>query len=125
MDHDPNNYKSLRDYSKNVQDFIGLNLKQITSKVGRKAEHFFYHSFTQFSFPTESTYNELIKVLRLIKWKGLNPKTETLRQEYETLRQEYETKRYTHNLDPEHNVVWRFKSSNSGKLHLVKNLKNY
>ena len=43
---------------------------------------------------------------------------EDLRQEYESLRQEYESLRYIHNLDTNHNNIWKSKAKrNSGKLH--------
>ena len=39
---DINNFKTLREYSKDLQEYIGLNLKQINMKLGnRRAEHFF------------------------------------------------------------------------------------
>lgn len=87
---DTNNFKSLRDYSKQIQDYIGLKLNQINSKLGhRKAEHFFYHSSTQWELCVEETYNELIKVFNIDKYEGFKP--------YKELRQEYEELRYTFN----------------------------
>lgn len=39
---DINNFKSLRKYSRNIQEYIGLKLKQINTTLGhRRAEHFF------------------------------------------------------------------------------------
>lgn len=83
--HDLEALHPLRDYFKNVLDFIGLNLKEINLKLGhRKAEHTFYvtpkpisdktapmsiHDFqigsTQFSLCTEKTYNEIIKTFQI------------------------------------------------------------
>ena len=40
-----------------------------------------------------------------------------LQREYEELRQEYEKLRYTHNLDENHNNIWKSKERNNGKLH--------
>ena len=51
VDYDINNYKTLRDYSRQVQEYIGLPMKGITNIIGRRVEHFFYHSSTQFSLP--------------------------------------------------------------------------
>lgn len=94
---DINNFKSLRDYSKQIQDYIGLKLKQINSKLGhRKAEHFFYHSSTQWGLCIEETYNELINTFNIDKYEGFKT-YEELRQEYEELRQKYEKLRYTFN----------------------------
>lgn len=61
----------LRHYSKQIMDFVGLNLKQINSKLGhRKAEHFFYVDSTQFGLCTEKTYNELIEVFNIDLMRG-------------------------------------------------------
>lgn len=114
---DVNNFKSLREYSKQIQDFIGLKLKQINTILGhRKAEHFFYHSSTQWGLCVEETYNELIKVFNIDKYEGFKT-YEELKQEYEELRQEYEELRYTHNLDKNHKNIWVSNERNNGKLH--------
>jgi len=90
---DVNNFQPLRQYFKELQEFIGLGLKKINEKLGhRKAEHGFYHSSTQWDLPIVETYNELIQHFQIDKWEGFK-EYETLRQEYETLRQEYETLR--------------------------------
>ena len=81
----------LRQYFKTVMDFIGLNLKQINSKLGhRKAEHVFYVSTkkaiikkvgqkadhvtrigsSQFSLCTEKTYNELVRIFKINTMNG-------------------------------------------------------
>ena len=98
---DPNNFKSLRDYSKHIQDYIGLNIKQINSKLGhRKAEHFFYHSSTQWGLCIEETYNELINTFNIDKCEGFKT--------YEELRREYEKCRYTFNNLKEHHSVMNY-----------------
>jgi len=90
---DVNNFKPLRQYFKELQGFIGLNLKRINETLGhRKAEHCFYHSSTQWDMPTVEIYNELIKVYKINEWSGFR-EYEGLRQEYEGLRQEYEGSR--------------------------------
>jgi len=56
----------LRLYFKSVMEFIGLNLKQINTKLGhRRAEHCFYLDSTQFGLCTEKTYLELIEVFNI------------------------------------------------------------
>lgn len=66
--YDIENLNPIREYSKLVIDFIGLNLKQINNKLGhRKAEHFFYVNSTQFELCTEKIYNELEKVFQIEK----------------------------------------------------------
>lgn len=107
---DVNNFKNLRCYSKQIQEFIGLKLKEINSKLGhRRAEHFFYHSSTQWNLCTKEVYNEIVKVFGINKYKNF--------REYEDLRQEYEDLRYTHNLDRNHKNIWTSTQRNTGKLH--------
>jgi len=56
----------LRDYSKNVMDFIGLNKKEIHTELGHQgADHFFRVNSTQFGLCTEKTYNELTERYKL------------------------------------------------------------
>ena len=52
----------LREYAKKVLKFIGKTSKQIERELGhRKAEHFLQRvSTSQFSLPTNKTYDELI-----------------------------------------------------------------
>ena len=94
---DMNNFKTLRDYSKRLQDYIGLKIGQINKILGtRRAEHFFYHSSTQWDLCTEEVYNLLIENFNIDEWEEFRT-YESLRQEYESLRQEYESLRYVFN----------------------------
>lgn len=68
--HDMDELHPLRDYAKEVYNFIGLNKKQIIDKIGKRADHFFRVDSTQFSLCTEKTYNELIKFFCIDKMKG-------------------------------------------------------
>ena len=117
---DINNFKTLRNYSKNLQDYIGLTRGQINKKLkSRRAEHFFYHSSTQWDLCTEEVYNLLIENFNIDEWEEFRT-YESLRQEYESLRQEYESLRYTFNLkEVQNNIscVWEISEHNSGKLH--------
>jgi len=64
----------LRPYFKRVMDFIGLNLKQINTKLGhRRAEHTFYIDSTQYGLCTEKTYKELIEVFSIDKMQEFKP----------------------------------------------------
>jgi len=64
--HDHLNLHPLREYFKNIMDFIGLNLKQINIRLNhRRAEHTFYINSTQFGLCTEKTYIELVDVFKL------------------------------------------------------------
>ncbi len=69
--HDTEALHPLRAYFKIVMDYIGLNLKQINSRLGhRRAEHTFYVDSTQYGLCTENTYNELIQVFSIDKMQG-------------------------------------------------------
>ncbi len=66
--HDFEGKHPLRDYFKIIMDYIGLNLKQINTKLGhRRAEHTFYINSTQYGLCTEKTYLELIEVFNIDK----------------------------------------------------------
>ena len=66
--HDFEGMHPLRQYFKAVMNFIGLNLKQINSKLGhRRAEHTFYIDSTQYGLCTSKTYTELIEVFNINK----------------------------------------------------------
>jgi len=72
--HDFEGVHPLRPYFKIVMDFIGLNLKQINTKLGhRRAEHTFYINSTQFLLCTEKTYLELIEVFGIDEMNGFKP----------------------------------------------------
>ena len=61
--HDFEGTHPLRSYFKLVMEFIGLNLKQINTKLGhRRAEHTFYINSSQYGLCTEKTYDELIYI---------------------------------------------------------------
>ena len=70
---DVNNERNLelRSYSKKLLEFIGKTSKDIERDLGhRRAEHFFRHSTTQFSLPTQTTYNELIKLYKIDQYEN-------------------------------------------------------
>ena len=75
--HDFEGMHPLRPYFKIVMEFIGLNLKQINTKLGhRRAEHTFYIDSTQYGLCTEKTYLELIEVFGIDKMEGFKPFSE-------------------------------------------------
>ena len=106
---DTNNFPTLRGYFKGLQEYIGINKKKILEIIGQKADHCFRWNSSQWDMPTPETYRQLVEVFNIDKWEGF--------REYESLRQEYESLRYTHNLDTNHNNVWRSKERNNGKQH--------
>jgi site-specific DNA-methyltransferase (adenine-specific) len=86
---DINNFQPLRQYFREYQEAIGLNLKQINARLGhRKAEHAFYWNSTQWDLPTEETYNQLGQTFHTNGFE---------RREYEALRREYEALRRVFN----------------------------
>jgi site-specific DNA-methyltransferase (adenine-specific) len=108
INHDINNYSSLRKYFKELQENIGLNLKKINNRLGhRKAEHCFYWNTTQWSLPIKEIYDELIRVFNIHEWIGFR-EYESLRLEYESLRLEYESLRYKFNNLKTHHSIWNY-----------------
>ena len=55
----------LRDYFKNLFNFIGLKKKNIIEKIGQRADHCFRVNSSQFGLCTEKTYLELIEVFNI------------------------------------------------------------
>jgi adenine-specific DNA-methyltransferase len=101
---DVNNFMPLRQYFKEFQEALGLNIKQINSRLGhRKAEHAFYWNSTQWDLPTKETYQDLCKLhhngFMLREYEALRSEYEALRSEYEALRSEYERLRRPFNAD--------------------------
>jgi len=61
----------MREYAKNVLKFIDKTSKQIERESGhRKSEFLQRNSTSQFSLPTEKTYNELIEKYNIDKMEG-------------------------------------------------------
>ena len=109
---DVNNFKSLRDYFKNIHKELNIPKKEIIKKVGQKADHCFRYNSSQWDLPTEETYNDLINIFAINKLSNFRT--------YESLREEYESLRYTFNLkEVQDNIscIWEIKEHNSGKLH--------
>lgn len=68
--YDTLNQHPLRQYSKEIMEFTGFNLKEINKKLGhRRAEHFFYVESTQFGLCTEKTYEEICDAFEIDKQK--------------------------------------------------------
>lgn len=115
---DTNNFPTMRKYFKELQEYIGLNKKQILEKIGQNADHCFRWNSSQWDMPTPETYQQLIDTFHINQWDGFR-EYESLRKEYESLRKEYESLRYVHNLDERHNNIWKSTAKpNNGKLHV-------
>ena len=111
---DTANFSTLRQYFKEFQAALGMNIKQINSRLGhRKAEHAFYWNSTQWDLPTPETYQELIALnpnhgFKPKEYEALRQEYEALRQEYEALRQEYEALRRPFHADHKTFDVFEF-----------------
>ena len=94
---DINNFKTLRDYFKDIHKELNITKKEIINKIGQRADHCFRYNSSQWDLPTEETYNDLINIFNINKLSNFRT-YESLRQEYESLRQEYESLRYVFNV---------------------------
>jgi DNA modification methylase len=78
IDLDCNRNIESRAYGKKCKDFINKSMKEIEHIMGNTSfEHFLYRSTsTQFSLPTEATYNKLIEHFKLNEMEGFKPNNE-------------------------------------------------
>ena len=78
-----NSYKELRDYFKRLQEFIGLNLKEINKVMGnRRAEHTFYWNSYQFKLCTNETYVKLVERFKINEWEDFKTYEELKEYDY-------------------------------------------
>lgn len=78
-----NSYKELRDYFKRLQEFIGLNLKEINKVMGnRRAEHTFYWNSYQFKLCTNETYDKLVERFKINEWEDFKTYEELKEYDY-------------------------------------------
>lgn len=103
--HDTEAIHPLRPYFKLVMNSIGLNLKQINSKLGhRRAEHTFYIDSTQYGLCTEKTYLELIEVFKIdnmvgfINYEELKKIDDKFKSEFASTFNLWEGKKYKSNI---------------------------
>jgi len=104
-EHDFEGLHPLREYFKQVIDYIGLNLKQINNELGhRRAEHTFYIDSSQFDLCTEPTYNELIEHFKINEMQGfktfeeLKPIDAQFKEEFASTFNLWEGKKYKSNI---------------------------
>ena len=87
--HNINNFPILRNYFKELQKAICLDIKSINKLLGhRKAEHAFYWNSTQWGLPTEEVYYEILKI---------PTKANIIKKDYVELKKDYDRERYTFN----------------------------
>lgn len=82
---DVENFKTLRQYFKELQEWIGIPKSKIVEQVGQTADHCFRWGSSQWDLPTIETYNKLIELYKINIWEKFKP--------YEEQRKEYETQR--------------------------------
>jgi site-specific DNA-methyltransferase (adenine-specific) len=70
---DINNFQPLRQYFKELHNYIKEPKSVIIEKIGQKADHCFRYSSTQWDLPTLETYNQLIKFFKINEWIGFRP----------------------------------------------------
>lgn len=68
--YDKQNLHPLREYFKNVLDFLKMNKKQVIDILGAKVDHCLRFNSSQFALCTNKVYNELIDKLHIDKMKG-------------------------------------------------------
>jgi len=120
--HDFEGLHPLREYFKQVMDFIGLNKKTIIEIIGQKADHVLRVDSTQFSLCTESTYNELIEHFKIDKMEGFKTFAELkpIDQEYRTELIERMTREAPHTFN-----LWEGKKYKSNVLKYKKDYNGY
>ena len=90
----------LRDYFKNLLDFIGLKKKYIIEKIGQRADHCFRVSSSQFELCKKHTYLDLIKEFSINNMEGfLNySELEILNNKYTSTFNLWEGNKYKSNI---------------------------
>ena len=78
-----NTFRELREYFEKLQEYIGLNLKEINKVMGnRKAEHTFYWNSYQFKLCTKETYNKLVEHFKINEWEDFKTYEELKKYDY-------------------------------------------
>jgi site-specific DNA-methyltransferase (adenine-specific) len=123
-------FDELREYFKTERERTGMTATALDRIMGIKASYCYWEKPTthEYRLPDEKNYKALqtyfageafrreYEDLRR-EYEDLRREYEDLRREYEDLRREYEDLRYVHNLDANHNNVWKSAEHNNGKQH--------
>lgn len=109
---DTGNFETLRDYFRRLQQYIGANKRQIIETCGQAADHCFRWNSSQWTLPTENTYQRITAVYDCGSWPGYIP-FDILKDQYDEAVAGYsdqireaEAARFVHNLDDNHCNVW-------------------
>ena len=118
---DVNNFKVLRNYFKELHEWMDVSKRLLINEVGQSVDHCFRYNSTQWDLPTLKTYNELIEKFKINEWdsfreyESLRGESESLRSEYERLRGQYEELRRPFDNFLNANEVLRF--NNESAMH--------
>jgi site-specific DNA-methyltransferase (adenine-specific) len=98
--YDSEGLHPLRDYFKNLLDFIGLKKKYIIENIGGRADHCFRVNSSQFELCKKHTYLDLIKEFSINNMEGfLNyEELERLNNKYTSTFNLWEGKKYKSNI---------------------------
>ncbi len=109
-------FNELQEYFKTEREKTGMTATELDRIMGIKASYCYWEKPTthEYRLPDEKNYKAL---QTYFAGEAFRREYEDLRREYESLRREYEDLRYTHNLDENHNNVWKSSEHNSGKQH--------
>ena len=102
-------FYKLQEYFKTERQKTGMTATALDGVMRIKVSYCYWEKPTthEYRIPNERNYKAL-----QAHFNGT-----AYRREYESLRQEYESLRYTHNLDTNHNNVWRSQKRNNVKQH--------
>ena len=102
-------FYGLQNYFLTERKKTGKTATFLDNVMGIKSSYCYWEKPTthEYRIPDEKNYIALQKYFDGVAFT----------QEYESLRREYESLRYTHNLDTNHNNVWRSQERNNGKQH--------
>ena len=109
-------FDELREYFKTERERTGMTATALDRIMGIKASYCYWEKPTthEYRLPDEKNYKAL---QTYFAGEAFRREYEDLRREYEDLRREYEDLRYVHNLDANHNNVWKSAEHNNGKQH--------
>jgi site-specific DNA-methyltransferase (adenine-specific) len=108
------NFPTLRQYFKELQEALGISKKRIIETVGQRADHCFRWGSSQWGLPTRETYEDILKLLPAESnfeprtWDDLKAENDAYVAQYEDQRLAYEAQRYTFNNLKTHHSVFMY-----------------
>ena len=109
-------FYGLQNYFLTERKKTGKTATFLDNVMGIKSSYCYWEKPTthEYRIPDEKNYRALQKYFDGV---AFTQEYESLRQEYESLRQEYESLRFKHNLDENHNNVFKFKRDKGKNYH--------